>query len=334
MGDVPLGHWPVDMRAAQLVSSWRWDLLGMTLLSLLGIYLEFQAPFQAYLVPELLPRYSYPFVPNSVPTWTLPVLGIFIPLGVILLMLRVHKNSLEARRAAAGLCLSVAMAYAVTNGIKNGVGGFRPDFVARCWPDGVVTWITAGVPACHPERWREVSEGRKSFPSGHTSMCFAGLAFVSIYLTARLRVFAPPDPNEASMWKISVSLTPVTLAAYVGISRAQDYWHHWEDVVVGAVIGVATASFAWAQKQPLYGATSGTGARFDYAPLQGEGAEGGDGKGTDRERCEGRKESESASVSEDGLRAVMLEWAGGSVVRSTSMPRTSTPRMSMRADGM
>lgn len=79
----------------------------------LGIFLEFQAPFERYLVPEYLPRYSYPFVANSVPTWTLPVLGIFIPLGIILVMARVHKNGVEARRAAAGLCLSVALAFAV-----------------------------------------------------------------------------------------------------------------------------------------------------------------------------------------------------------------------------
>ena len=46
-----------------------WDVIGMFMLSFLGIYLEFQAPFERYLVPEFLPRYSYPFVANSVPTW-------------------------------------------------------------------------------------------------------------------------------------------------------------------------------------------------------------------------------------------------------------------------
>jgi membrane-associated phospholipid phosphatase len=35
---------------------------------------------------------------------------------------------------------------------------------------------------------------------------------------------------------------PAALAAFVGISRTQDYWHHWEDVCVGAVIGLCTAA--------------------------------------------------------------------------------------------
>ena len=56
-----------------------------------------------------------------------------------------------------------------------------------------------------PTQARDVLEGRKSFPSGHTSMSFAGLAYASIYMTARLRVFAPPDATEASMWRMAVS---------------------------------------------------------------------------------------------------------------------------------
>ena len=43
------------------------------------VYLEFQAPFERHLVPETLWRASYPHGPQSVPTWTLPFLGIFIP---------------------------------------------------------------------------------------------------------------------------------------------------------------------------------------------------------------------------------------------------------------
>ena len=164
--------------------AWAWDLLGMVLLSLLGVYLEFQAPFERHLVPETLWRYSYPHGPQSVPTWTLPFLGIFIPLAIILLVARTHGNALETRRAAAGLCLAVALGFAVTNFIKNGVGAFRPDFVARCWPDGEITWASHGVPDCRPTHPRDVMEGRKSFPSGHASMSFSGLSYASAYAAA------------------------------------------------------------------------------------------------------------------------------------------------------
>ena len=95
-----------------------------------------------------------PTAAQSVPTWTLPFLGIFIPSSaIILLVARTHGNALETRRAAAGLCLAVALGFAVTNFIKNGVGAFRPPgFVARCWPDGEITWAAHGAPTARPAR--------------------------------------------------------------------------------------------------------------------------------------------------------------------------------------
>ena len=39
----------------------------------------------------------------------------------------------------------------------------------------------------------------------HYAMAFSGLGFLSIYITARLRVFAAPDPAQASVWRMAVS---------------------------------------------------------------------------------------------------------------------------------
>ena len=49
--------------------------VGMAVLAALGIYLEVQSPFQKYLVPDTIWRYSYPYVENSIPSWALPVIG-------------------------------------------------------------------------------------------------------------------------------------------------------------------------------------------------------------------------------------------------------------------
>lgn len=50
------------------------------------------------------------------------------------------------------------------------VGRHRPDFVARCWPDGGVPRFTPeGRPAC-AENAVDPDEGRKSFPSGAVSV--------------------------------------------------------------------------------------------------------------------------------------------------------------------
>lgn len=85
--------------------------------------------------------------------------------------------------------MSVAMAYAVTNAQKNSVGAFRPDFAARCWANGDITWASPGIPTCRLLKPRTVMEGRNSFPSGHASMAFSGLGDLSIYMTARQGLF-------------------------------------------------------------------------------------------------------------------------------------------------
>ena len=280
----------------------------MIALSLLGIVLEFADPFERYLVAERLPEYSYPHGPQSVPTWTLPFLGIFIPLGIILLVASSSPPrptsssatddptdpgsaeepppassppplffSSELRRASAGLCLSVALGFAVTNALKVSVGAFRPDFAARCWPpDGASPrWAAPGRPECAPSaNPRAVAEGRKSFPSGHASMAFSGLAYASAYVATKLRVFdgsLATDPSRASTPRLLCALAPVALAAAVAVSRERDYWHHPEDARVGSVVGVVSAGIAWALKRPV----ATRGFRFTHThDAGGENAEG------------------------------------------------------------
>lgn len=37
--------------------------------------------------------------------------------------------------------------------------------------------------------------------------------------------------------KLCIVILPLLVAALVGVSRVDDYWHHWEDVFGGALIG-------------------------------------------------------------------------------------------------
>ena len=65
--------------------------------------------------------------------------------------------------------------------------------------------------------------GDHSFPSGHTSVAFAGAG----YLHARYG------------WKVGLPFE--LLAAGVGFARVQSRDHHWYDVVAGAAIGEGSA---------------------------------------------------------------------------------------------
>ena len=255
--------------------AWKSDILVSALLALLAAYLEFQPPFERHLVPETLPRVSYPHRgEQTFPTWTLPFLGVIIPVSVILAASLVQTDSVarsraETKRLIVGLLLAVTLGFAVTNALKNSVGAFRPDFHARCWPNGAKTaWEAPGIPKCAPNHdARLVSEGRKSFPSGHASMAFSGLSFASAAAAERLAVFGggaesaakkKRNRHQAPAWRLVAAAAPVALALAVAVSRVTDYMHHVEDVVGGGMIGLAAAWAAWAAKRPFRRRGDGT----------------------------------------------------------------------------
>jgi membrane-associated phospholipid phosphatase len=97
-----------------------------------------------------------------------------------------------------------------------------------------------GVPLCSGAASASlVREGRKSFPSGHTSLSTAGMAYLAGYLLARARARAASDGGAA--WRTGVALSPLLLALWVGLTRVRDYWHHHTDVEVGAALGALIA---------------------------------------------------------------------------------------------
>lgn len=64
---------------------------------------------------------------------------------------------------------------------------------------------------------------------------FAGLGFLSWYLAGKIRVF----DGKGHVAKLClVVVLPLLAASLVAISRVDDYWHHWQDVVVGGLIGL------------------------------------------------------------------------------------------------
>jgi len=63
---------------------------------------------------------------------------------------------------------------------------------------------------------------------------FAGLGFLSLYLSGKLQVF----DREGHVAKLCIIFLPLLAASLVAISRVDDYWHHWQDVFAGGLLGV------------------------------------------------------------------------------------------------
>ena len=63
---------------------------------------------------------------------------------------------------------------------------------------------------------------------------------MSFYWAAKL-LHAPRLRHSGSLWRATLVAAPSVLALMIGLSRVADYWHHWEDVMVGGLIGHVTA---------------------------------------------------------------------------------------------
>lgn len=184
-------------------------------------YLQNLDPFIRVIRPEELWLYKYPISKSYVPTTLLWSIVILVPGLVLLIEYLFKKNKQEIFEAVLCLSLIYGINGCLTSYLKVIVGRPRPDFFERCLPDG----IKNGHLNCTGDKVL-VMDGRKSFPSGHSSFSFCSMMFLSLYLAGKLQFFNQNGKGES--WKFIVCLLPLVLAATIAISRTCDYHHHWQ----------------------------------------------------------------------------------------------------------
>ncbi|BAT93814.1 hypothetical protein LR48_Vigan02g243300 [Vigna angularis] len=251
------------------------DWLILLLLIVIEVVLFVIKPFYRFVGRDMMEDLKYPMQENTVPVWAVPLYAVLLPMAVFLLFYMRRRDVYDLHHSVLGLLFAVLITGVLTDAIKNAVGRPRPDFFWRCFPDGVENYDKWGDVVCHGKE-SDIKEGHKSFPSGHTSWSFAGLGFLSLYLSGKIKAF----DQKGHIAKLCIVFLPLLTACMVGISRVDDYWHHWQDVFAGGLLGLVVATFCYMQFFPAPYSNEGWGP---YAYFRAMEESRGNNGNTDRE---------------------------------------------------
>ncbi|OVA14253.1 Phosphatidic acid phosphatase type 2/haloperoxidase [Macleaya cordata] len=246
MREVQLGSHTVKSHGVKVARTHMHDWLILLLLGAIVIVLNITHPFYRFVGKDMMTDLKYPLKSNTVPVWSVPLYAMLLPMIIFHGFYFRRRDVYDLHHAIlAGLLYSVLITGVITDSIKNAVGRPRPDFFWRCFPDGKDVYDALGNVICHGEA-SVIKEGHKSFPSGHTSWSFAGLCFLSLYLSGKIKAF----DRRGHVAKLCIVLLPFLVASLVGISRVDDYWHHWQDVFAGGLLGIVVSTLCYLQFFP------------------------------------------------------------------------------------
>lgn len=226
--------------------NWRnWTCFGIFVILFCIVEYAIQ-PFKKHISEDELSDLKFPKTDETVPTFIVPLCSLLIPTGVYLVHYCSNRDARELHDLIFGSLLSLSLTALTTASLKVYVGRPRPDFIERCFGTTNVSDASLHGLNCTSQDEESIEEGRKSFPSGHSSWMMCSMSFLTLFLLGQFRVFN----GQGRGWSLVISLIPVTFAAFVGLTRFHDYRHHWTDVVTGFGIGMFFASMVYLSYYP------------------------------------------------------------------------------------
>ncbi|KAI0703635.1 phosphatidic acid phosphatase type 2/haloperoxidase [Cytidiella melzeri] len=195
---------------------------------------------------------QFPYASHErVPDWALTIVCFVAPMSLLLAVNYLTlRSKWDCHVSVLGLVVSLSLTAVVTEVTKITVGRPRPDLISRCVPKPGSTdpiWGLSTFEVCTAQSDTfQFHDGWRSFPSGHSSLSFAGLGFLSFYLAGKLQLFN----RKAYTVKVWLVLTPLVGATLVAVSRTMDYRHHWHDVLAGSALGLVLSYLTYRQYFP------------------------------------------------------------------------------------
>ncbi|PHH63922.1 hypothetical protein CDD81_5370 [Ophiocordyceps australis] len=199
---------------------------------------------------------SYPHADHERVTSSMGfVYGFFVPFILLSAWNLLHPRSSVFKLQASLISLSISalVTLCITDTVKNLVGRPRPDLLARCQPDraSLQPGVPLSIDVCTTPHDASLHDGWRSFPSGHSSFSFAGLGYLSFFFAGQLRVFRPArDGGGRDLVRAMLCLMPLIGAAFIAISRWEDYRHDAIDITTGTVLGFCIAYWSYRRYWP------------------------------------------------------------------------------------
>ncbi|XP_044735762.1 phospholipid phosphatase 5 [Chrysoperla carnea] len=121
-------------------------------------------PFHREIQSQELWLYSYPSVPRYFPGRLFYPLVLVIPLCAIWWFYQTSEDDIDVIEGFLSVTLSFSVTLLLVEILKNVIGRPRPNFLAKCFPDGNLPEDLI----CSTGTFYDI-QSRKSFPSGHAA---------------------------------------------------------------------------------------------------------------------------------------------------------------------
>ena len=203
------------------------EIILTLILYLSSIICDHSKPHHMYIPnQETNPMISYPFY--SLETFPYPIcciISVVVPSIFVYFFAKKRDSPKYLVIGILAVVFTFSLTRSVTDLLKLYAGRPRPNFTEM---------TKAGYAV----------DAYKSFPSGHTATMFNSMLFLSLLLYGEFKIFV----GNGSLSKMLLCSLPLLFACIVGISRTRDYYHNFDDVVAGALIGSVLAYFTYCSK--------------------------------------------------------------------------------------